>query len=874
MPAPLILPLKESIDPRLVGGKAAGLSKLLAAGFAVPQGFCITTATYRRCLEEAGIDVAAIWDQGLGSSEAQRVQQRERIQRLLLKQPWPGDLPAKVADHLAGLQPAASHRWAVRSSATNEDTATVSAAGLYHTALGQSSQDILAAIRDCWMSLWDKPAFQYGTRLGSSSACPEMAVVIQPMLNAKVAGVAYSMNPLTGRTSQVTINALPGLASSVVSGEVTPDQYVVEVGEGVRPPRVRRRLLAQKRQKLIATAAGMQKAPIPDLEQQRSSLSDEQLFELARLSKQVESAFGYPVDLEWVWDAERLWIVQARPITAVRPSRTLTNDECEWTRANLKETLPELPSPLGLSFLERFMDTYMITPYRHLGCTIPEGLSAVRVLHGRPYLNVTLFYTLIVQLHGDPALLSEQMGGEPITFTPDVRPLGLLALAHAVFAMMREWRKVAIHGPQSFVDMKRMADSYHPDRIQHLSALELGATLDAMGGWLDEHEFTFGILGGVAQSFQALGMFLPGWLGPDWRVLLNASLQGKGTVISAYQIVRLAELAEIAQREEAAQRWFLSDPWTANGFREALAGTEFLRLFECYLIDYGHRAVGESDIMSPRIADQPEAILVMLQTQVRSGQAASPRDIVARQIERSEEALAEIKRRFGWRRYRWIMFHWWYRRLCRYCALREANRHHLMYYSAGARHLLLRLGERMVEQGILAVREDVFYLTLEERTALVKESSRDWQRLVRERREEHIRNQAREVPDTVRDWHEAITQDAHSNAVETNGLHGIPISCGSADGPVRVVRSTADWNRVQAGDILVVPVIDPGLAPLFGLAAGLVAEMGGTLSHGAIIAREYGLPALVNVPFATSLLRENEQVRIDSSTGMVRRSVA
>jgi len=875
MPDPLILSLEESIDSRLVGGKAAGLSKLLAAGFAVPRGFCITTVAYRRCLEEAGIDAAAMWKQTLNFSEAQRVQQRERIQRLLLKQPWPGDLPARVADHLAGLQPASSPRWAVRSSATNEDAATVSAAGLYRTALGQSSQEVLVAIRDCWISLWDAQVFQYCVRSGADSICPEMAVVIQPMLDAKVAGVAYSIHPFTGRTSQVTINAVPGLASSLVNGEVTPDQYVVEVGEDFQSLLVRRRLLARKRQKLVATASGVQREPIPDPEQQQSSLSDEQLFELARLSKQVETALRHPVDLEWVWDVERLWIVQARQITAVQPSHTLTNDECEWTRANLKETMPELPSPLGLSFLERFMDAYMITPYRRLGCTIPAGLSAVRVLYGRPYLNATLFYSLLVQLHGNPVFLTEQMGGEPVAVTPVVRPLGVFALARAAFVMMQEWRKAATQGPESFVGMKKMAESYHPDRIQHLSAQELSATLDAMSRWLDRHEITFGILGGVAQSLQALGMFLPGWLGPDWRTLLNASLQGQGTVISAYQIVRLAELAEIARSEQAAQRWFLSETWTANDFREALAGTEFLRLFERYLIDYGHRAVGESDIRSPRIADQPDAILAVLQTQVRSGEAASPREIVSRQIERSEEALEETKRRFGWRRHRWIIFHWWYRRLCRFCALREANRHHLMYYSTAARHLLLRIGERMVEQGILALREDVFYLTLDERTALVKESNRDWQRLISERRDERIRNEARQVPDTVRDWCEAIHQNIQSSDIELDSvLRGIPISAGLVSGPVRVVRSTADWKRVQVGDILVVPVIDPGLAPLFGMAAGLVAEMGGTLSHGAIIAREYGLPALVNVPLATSLLRENEQVRIDSSAGTVHRLVA
>nr|MBA3753553.1 hypothetical protein [Nitrospira sp.] len=766
-----------------------------------------------------------------------------------------------------------SIRWAVRSSATNEDAGAASAAGLYRTTLGRSWQEVLPAIRECWISLWDAHLVHYLLRFGGDMVCPAMAVIIQPMLNAQVAGVAFSIHPVTGRTTQVVINAVPGLAALLVNGNVTPDQYVVE--ESAEPAallRIRRSILTEKRQKLVTTPEGVRAEPIPSVEQRQSSLSEKQLFELARLAKQIEAAFRQPVDIEWVWDAERLWVVQARPITAVRPSTTLTNDECEWTRANFKETMPELPSPLALSFLERFMHAYMIAPYRRLGCTISEGLSSVRVLHGRPYLNVTLFYSLVVQLYGNPAFLTEQMGGEPLTFFPTVRPLGPLALIRAGLVMTQVWRKVTRQAPGNFSAMKKMAETYCPDRIQHLSVEELIETLDRLGRWLDDHEVTFGIVGGVAQSLQGLGTFLPGWLGQDWRELLNAAVQGQGTVISAQQIVRLAELVEAARSEQKVHQWFLLEACPANGIRETLAGTEFLRLFERYLADYGHRGVGESDVMSPRIADQPKAILTVLRAQVRSSESASPRDIVSRQVERRDAALGEITRRFGWRYHRGVIFRWWYRRLCRFCALRETNRHHLMYYSTAVRHLLLRLGERIVDRGTLTLREDVFYLTLDEQTALGEGTGRDWKSLVLNRREEHARNQALQVPDTIRDWGEIVEQGVQLGSVASSDmLRGIPVSAGMASGPVRIVRSMADWKRVQAGDILVVPVIDPGMAPLFGMAAGLVAEMGGTLSHGAIIAREYGLPVLVNVSYATSLLRENERVQIVSSTGTILR---
>ena len=248
MADPLILSLDESCDARLVGGKAAGLAKLLAAGFAVPAGFCVTTAVYRHCLTEAGIDATEVWKKVLHISEEQRVQEQARIQQVLLEGSWPAGFQTDLELRLATLASHASRRWAVRSSATNEDAEQTSAAGLYRTTLGLSSEDVLRAIRGCWTSLWDDRVFQYLIQSGENFPCPAMAVVIQPMLEATVAGVASSIHPMTGRTAQVAINAIPGLASSLVGGNVTPDQYVVEVSEdSFQPLRVRRRNTARGR---------------------------------------------------------------------------------------------------------------------------------------------------------------------------------------------------------------------------------------------------------------------------------------------------------------------------------------------------------------------------------------------------------------------------------------------------------------------------------------------------------------------------------------------------------------------------------------------------------------------------------------------------
>jgi pyruvate,water dikinase len=352
--------------------------------------------------------------------------------------------------------------------------------------------------------------------------------------------------------------------------------------------------------------------------------------------------------------------------------------------------------------------------------------------------------------------------------------------------------------------------------------------------------------------------------------LLNGALQGQATVISAQQIIRLAEIVEMVRRDQSLTSLFNAETWDPADVRLKLEGTEVLRAFNSYLDDYGHRGIGESDPMSPRFADRPDLLLAVLRTQVLSPTNATPGDILQRQTVVRERALAEIRARFGWRFHRWAVFSWWYRRLCRFFALREANRHHLMYYSAATRSLLLRLGEWLAEQGRLSSQEDIFYLTIDARSDLLAGGSNDWKRIIQGRLAERDRHASISVPDTIQDWHSVARSMNTDSLPDSDGVfHGIPVSAGKVVGPVRFVRSMEDWGRVRSGDILVVAVIDPGMAPLFGLAAGLIAEMGGTLSHGAIIAREYGLPAIANVTGITARLKEGDRISLDAGRGEI-----
>ena len=867
---PFVLPLSQCTDPLLVGGKAMGIARLLSADMPVPDGCCITTAAYEQSLQNSGFASRERW----GLALAQRGDKRRQALldcRKIIEKLHVSSLVEAVEQHMQQLASGRGKRWALRSSASNEDMSHASGAGLYRTVLDVRREHLGQGIVEVWASLWDERVMEYMVRWSSIDEPPAMAIVIQPLLNAVIAGVAHSIHPVTGRDIHVTINAIRGLGQPLVDGTVTPDHYVVETTAGP-PGRVIRRMKGQQDERLIAIPRGLVTEPIPFAERNQLVLSDHQLVAIATLTKRIEQVFHGPVDVEWAIEKEDLWVLQARPVTAVPPTADPMNADSEWSRANFKETMPELPSPMALSFLELFMDQYILSQYRRLGCRIPDGLTSVRTYFGRPYLNVTLFHMLVGQLGGDPLLNGEQIGGDPLESPPIVQPLRWPLLLRAAWLMWREMRRAFMRSAAVFVEMKDLASRYGTERVRQWSLTEVSARLDELGRWLESREMTFGIAAGAGQCLQAFSRLLPRWLGSDWRRLLNDSLRGQGTVISAAQILRIADLTRLA-REDVGVSHALRHGWEAGNYRRSFEGSRFLSAFDRYLSDFGHRAVGESDVMSPRLADEPETLLQVIKTQLNALPITSE-ELMGRQREARDQALATIKARLGWRLDRWLLFRWWYRRLCGYFALREANRHHLMWYSLAARNLLLRLGELLVDRGIFTLKEDIFFLTLREREILDKAPADTWRTLIKVRRAERAHWKTVNVPDTIRGWENPQVESHPPWSDGDRLLQGVPISSGIVSGPVRFVRATSDWCRVRSGDIVVAPVIDPGMAPLFGVVGGLIVEMGGSLSHGAIIAREYGLPAIANVTRAMSRLSEDEYVTVDAGQGLVRRHIA
>lgn len=872
MAASFILPLAACMAHDLAGGKAYGLARLLERNFSVPAGFCLTTRFYEAALDDGGFDSDGWWGRLAEAQPQESAGILTECRAAILSLAVPPPMQRLVRDAVQDLSTGPSPLVAVRSSATNEDRAGASFAGLYHSELGINADEWWPSVRRCWASLWSERVWTYSRRLGLPRRPPKMAVIIQHAIPARASGVGYSADVFTDRRDHVVLNAVPGLGAPFVNGLVTPDHYVIRtVKDGA--PVVLTRTIARKFAIARLGQTGLVEKRIEDSRVSAGpTLTDREACELAGEVKRIEQALGHPVDVEWALEDSRVWILQARPITVATGPSPLTNRACTWSRANFKETLPELPSPLGLSFLERFMEHNMVRHYRDLGCLVPPNVDPVRVVRGRPYINVTLFQSFTAQLGGNPSLLAEHMGGE-VGFLPmDVPPLSLLRRIRAGLRLLSRMRQALRGAPSWFDELKRMRDEHRPECVQRLTMQEVVDRLKRLGARLEEMDMTFAIVAGVAQSLEVLHLLLPRWIGDDWRSLLNGALQGQGNVISAGQILRMAELAQAVHKEPGVSRFFLSAPFEPGSFRKALDGTAFLGLFEQYLADYGHRGIGESDIMSPSFADRPELLLRLVRELIGQESCVGPDAIVRRQETARQNALNEVRRRFGLHKLRWIVFLWWYRRLCRFLALREANRHHLMYFSSGVRNLVRRLGGLMLERALVSTPDDVFFMSMEEQVGLLHHPDRDWKAVIAERRKDRDRHAEFNVPDTIPGSSGGRPDtDPVSGTDSVAIFRGVPVSTGSAAGPVRLVRGAEDLHLVRHGDIVVAPVIDPGMAPVMGIAGGLIAEMGGTLSHGAIIAREFGLPTLVNLSGIMNVLHDGELVLLDAAKGEIRR---
>ena len=853
----------EETSLATVGGKAQNLARLMQLGLPVPPGFCVTGAAYRQHLLAHHLqeEIDATLRRVKRAAPGKREKPLAALRQAVIAAPMAVDLSDSIRERYLGLTGGeeTSTLVAVRSSATAEDLPDHSFAGQHDTYLGVAGiSECLRAVKDCWASLWTERAFEYRERAGVYHPGVDMAVIVQMLVPADLSGVAFTVEPVTGRTDRLVIEAIPGLGEELVSGRVTPDRVTLS-----RPHlKVRER-------------GGADSAAV-------SCLRDGPARRLGRLALVAEKGFGVPLDIEWALLRGKPYLLQARPITNL-PEKRSWEERQVWTNANAGEVLPDVASPMTWSMMEPVAHRLLGIAFSRLGMST-EGHTMLGRHGGRAYFNLN---TIIAFTRNVPGMrgksIDELFGGNQDLAAsageidiaeediPDVR----FSLSRAARGLPRMARDFLLLSPMRAARVlgqaSRMSLDLEGKDAHAVSDRELVRSIRRSLNELMVSTEIF-VTVGLAVAYET-GLYdaCRRWLGDDGHALASRLLAGMGNNENAnagLDLWRLAAKAQDSPPVEAALLKARSFRTLRRKLAETEAGEEFLLAWEAFMQEHGHHCRGELEVMNPRWSEEPDRLLEQVQSYLR---ASPEEDFLARyrRLARDREsATAECRRRL-WNPLKRLVFEFLLEKSRRYSPIRENVKSRMVRWLAGLRRLLLELGERMVGEGRLKERDDIFFLGLKELEAVVQGTfDADLGETIAARKADHEKNLNLTPPPVI------VGRFDPERACETvddevSILKGVPANPGVVTGPARVILRSGT-ETVEPGEILVAPFTDPGWTPYFLNAAAIVMDMGGILSHGSIVAREYGIPAVVNVGPATKVIRTGQEIQVDGARGTVK----
>jgi rifampicin phosphotransferase len=831
------LPTLRATDGQVAGGKGANLGELINGGFPVPDGFVLTTDAYQLAAVAAGVDSA----DPDGSAERLRAG------------PLPDVVRSAALDAYRALGGGAV---AIRSSATAEDLPGASFAGQQDTYLGVAGEDeFVDAIRRCWASLWNERAVAYRTDRGIDQRTVALAVVVQLMIDAVAAGVLFTADPITGRRDRSVVDAARGLGDAVVSGTVDPDHYLADATSG--------EILERSTRGSAAV------------------LDDARIRELATMGRRIERHFDQPQDIEFAFDRDRLWIVQSRPITTLYPlpdDAADTDDLRVYFSASVAQGYFAPITPMGME------------PFRAIGARVgrafdgPDGAGPTRsplvVAGGRPFVDVT---PAIRDPVGREILQRLSAAGEArssVVFGKLALDPRLSARGRSRLGTIRRLGPILLRsGIPLYVVRLLMSPARTRARIvrdiERATAIDLSPTatstdrLDAV-----ERLVTDGppavfprMLGVVASGFLpylAIGRLLGDRATEAELQTLTRGLSHNPTTRMDLELWALAVglRAESVSREAllGSSTAELTDRWRAGTLPSALQDG-----LAAFLDRYGFRCVGEIDLGVARWSEDPGHLLGAIANYLQLEDAALAPDA---QFERgAREATAMVAALLGRvRGPRSLLLRFFLSRQQALMGSRELPKYTLIRrLFTPVRELLKPVGVELAGAGRLEAPDDIYFLTLAEARQAV--SGADLRDAVAERRATHVRELTRRhIPRVL--LSDGTDAEVALVDVPDGALRGSPASPGTVTARARVIL-TPHGARLEPGEILVAPSTDPGWTPLFLTAGGLVMEMGGMMSHGAVVAREYGIPAVVGVPGATDRIRTSDEITVDGSAGVV-----
>jgi pyruvate,water dikinase len=849
-------------DLAMVGGKGMSLAKLARAGLPVPGGFHVTTEAYRTFVAANGLqgEILKALEKVDGAQPATSEAASVIIGKLFEQAVLPDEIAAVVRQAYEKLAKGAALPVAVRSSATAEDLPDASFAGQQDTYLNIcGTEAVLAAVKKCWASLWTGRAIAYRLRQNIAPDQVALAVVVQQLVLAEAAGILFTANPLNSRRNELLINASWGLGEAIVGGLVTPDTLTLDKVSG----RLLKCEIASKELMTVRTETGTEERPVsPELKQQ-AVLSDKQAAELAGYGLRIETLYGTPMDIEWTLANGQFAIVQARPIT------TLGEAPLEW----------KLPHPKGVYMRASVVDL------------MPDPLSP-------------LFASL-----GIPALVAQMAPvGKIMTGTEPVLPEGYFTTinhyaymnasfsgrswAWILFSMLPSYPRmlktlVPYWREQAYPRYKRAAAELENVETSGMDCRGLLQTaqkaMNAAAYYIAGLMFaTMGASAGSEKLFSMVYEKLVKTKGdPGAEVLLMGwdSLPVKSEKslfdLAAFcqqqpglmDYVQAAPSAELAGQLKLAQA--LEDV-------PAEAWVEFSRRFKRHLERFGYMLF-DLDFAKALPREHPEPMLEAVKMYVR-GEGTNPYERQTASQERRVNTKARLLERLkGPRRWAFLKTLNWAQSLAevREDALAEIG---LVY--PVLRRVLLSLGERLVKSGALALADDIFWLELAELELIAAEADQKGtaapqQALVQERRRFWQQAKQNTPPPMLPARKTYMGMDTQMLLAESEGsqegktLKGVAASQGKVSAPACVLHGPQDFERMRPGDVLVAGTTTPAWTPLFAMASAVVTDIGGPLSHGSIVAREYGIPAVMGTGIATRRIHDGQRITVDGSSGTV-----
>jgi pyruvate,water dikinase len=883
---PAILPLAAEVSLAVGGGKGANLARLLRAGFPVPGGFLITTHAYHSYLaanrlEEEILDIArrAPAEDPAALEEASRT-----IRARFAAGALPAALAAGVRDAYAALgRPPV----AVRSSATTEDLPELSFAGQQETFLNVTGDDVLLeAVVRCWSSLWTARAIGYRAGNGIEHRGAALGVVVQEMVASEAAGVLFTANPLTGKRTETVIDATLGLGEALVSGQVEPDHYVVDP--------LRSRILGKQ---LGAKAMAIRPRPgggtvsVTEEATDRQALLDSAIIELSSLGQRIAGLFGSPQDVEWAWASGRLVVLQSRPITSLFPVPERMAPEplqvlasfgaiqgvldplTPLGRDTLRQVVANIANSIGLrttAETERFLPVAAERLFVNITGIVRHRLARRLIRRGLPVIEPGIAGAL-EPLLSEPALAPKK-GRINLRIVARLAPLFVRLLGGIGFNLL--WPDAGRLRIQRRIEA--LIESF---RAKGAAATTLAERLALLGA-----PFTAAILSlravivpGLATGFSALRfiLYLAADLPGGEQAVLELTRGLPHNVTTEMDLALWRTAAAVNADPVAAARF--RQPDAATLANETLAGqlpAVAQEALDGFLRRYGMRGIAEIDLGRPRWREDPTPLLRVLQSYLQIADPERAPDAVfargAASAGAKIAALADAVRRtrFGWLKSRFVR--WAGLRVRALAGLRESPKFTVIRLLGVLREGLLASGRELAAAGVLARPDDLFFLHLEEARALATGERRDWRALAASNRAAYEREtRRRQVPRVLLSDGRAFFDGVAEPVGEADAdLVGTPVSAGVVEGVVHVVHDP-HGVRLAPGEILVCRGTDPAWTPLFLAAGGLVTEVGGLMTHGSVVAREYGIPAVVGVPQATTRLKSGQRVRLDGSRGRV-----